>query len=389
LLERAAALEPDDDARRAALLPDLGAALIEAGRLAEADEVLDGASRAAAAARDESAAARTLVQREFLRLHRGEAAGTDEAAAVVERVVPTFRGAGDEYGLCSALRLDAWRHWIEAHAEAAAVAWEEAAAHARNAGAEHERIEILCWIASSLFFGPTHADQGIGRCEDIRAQVEGNLPAMADVLQPLAGLHAMQGRFDEARELLAVSDAAIEELGLRLSSAVSHHAAMVELLAGNPVAAERSLRRGYVALEEMGDRALLSTTAAFLGQALLAQGREQEAESLAELSAELAAGDDLITQVMWRGVRARALAERGRLEEAERLAQQAVTLAGRTDFMNHRADALVDLGVVLRQFRRPYDAQAVLGQALRLYEQKGNAVAAARVRADLVMPAPL
>jgi tetratricopeptide (TPR) repeat protein len=139
----------------------------------------------------------------------------------------------------------------------------------------------------------------------------------------------------------------------------------------------------------MGDRALLSTTAAFLGQALLVQGRMEEAESLAELSAELAAGDDLITQVMWRGVRARGLAERGRLEEAERLAQEAVTLAGKTDFVNHRADALVDLGVVLRLFRRPYDAQAVLGQALRLYEQKGNAVAAARVRADLVMPAPL
>ena len=39
----------------------------------------------------------------------------------------------------------------------------------------------------------------------------------------------------------------------------------------------------------MGDRALLSTTAAFLGQALLAQDRVDEADSLAELSAELAA----------------------------------------------------------------------------------------------------
>lgn len=389
LLERAVALVPDDDARRAALLPDLGAALIEAGRLAEADDVLDGASRAAAAASHESAAARTLVQRQFLRLQRGEAAGTGETAAVVERVIPTFTRAGDEHGLCGALRLDAWRHWIEAQADAAAAAWEQAAAHARNAGAEHERIEILGWIASSLFFGPTNVADGIRRCEAILAEVETNQAATADVLQPLAGLHAMQGRFDEARELLATSDAAFEELGLTLNSAVSHHAAMVELLAGDPVAAERSLRRGYAALEEMGDRALLSTTAAFLGQALLAQGREQEAESLAELSSELAAGDDLITQVLWRGVRVRSLAGRGRLEEAERLAQQAATLAEKTDFVNHRADALVDLGIVLRQLRRADDAQAVFAEALRLYEQKGNAVAAARVRADLAMPAPL
>ena len=105
------------------------------------------------------------------------------------------------------------------------------------------------------------------------AEVEANRRPAPEVLQPLAGLHAMQGRFEEARELLATSEAAFEELGLTLSSAVSHHAATVELLAGDPVAAERSLRRGYAALEEMGDTALLSTTAAFLGQALLAQDR--------------------------------------------------------------------------------------------------------------------
>ncbi len=389
LLERAAALVTDDDARRAALLPDLGAALIEAGRLAEADEVLAGATRAAAAANDESAAARTRVQLQFLRLQRGEAAGTEETAAVVEGVIPTFRQAGDEYGLCGALRLDAWRHWIEAQAEAAAAAWEQAAAHAQNASAEHERIEILGWIASSLFFGPTSAPEGIRRCEAILSEVEANLAASADVLQPLAGLHAMQGRFDEARELLATSEAAFEELGLTLSSAVSHHAATVELLAGDAVAAERSLRKGYATLEEMGDRALLSTTAAFLGQTLIAQERVDEADALAELSAEMAAPDDVITQVIWRSVRARSLAARGRLEDAERLAQEAVTLAGRTDFLNQRADALLDLGIVLRQFGRAYDAQAAFGQALQLYEQKGNAVRAARVRADLAMPASL
>jgi ATP/maltotriose-dependent transcriptional regulator MalT len=139
----------------------------------------------------------------------------------------------------------------------------------------------------------------------------------------------------------------------------------------------------------MGDRALLSTTAAFLGQTLLAQDRVDEADGLAELSAEMAAPDDVITQVIWRSVRARSLAARGRLDDAERLAQEAVTLAGRTDFLNQRADALLDLGIVLRQFGRAYDAQAAFGQALQLYEQKGNAVMAARVRADLAMPASL
>jgi predicted ATPase len=323
LLERAVALVPDDSARRGLLLPDLGAALIEAGRLAEATDVLDEASRDATEGEDEIAAARVLVRREFLRLQRGEEAGTTEAASVVERVTPIFSAAGDEPGLCAALRLDAYRHWIEAQAGAAAESWERAAAHARNAKAEHERIEILAWIASSLFFGPTNVTDAIRRTEAIVAEVEANPAASAGVLQSLAGLHAMQGRFEEARELLATSEATFAELGLTLSTAVSHDASTVEMLAGDPVAAERILREGYAALEEMGDRALLSTTAAFLGQALVAQDRYEEAAGLAELSAELTAGDDVITQVLWRGVRARCLAVGGRLDEAEPLAREA------------------------------------------------------------------
>jgi class 3 adenylate cyclase/predicted ATPase/DNA-binding winged helix-turn-helix (wHTH) protein len=389
LLERAVALIPADGARRALLLSDLGAALIEAGRLAEADDVLDEASREATEAGDGTAAARVLVRREFLRLQRGEAAGTAEAAAVVERVTPIFSAAGDEPGLCAALRLDAYRHWIGAQAGAATESWEQAAAHARNANAEHERIEILAWIASSLFFGPTNVTDAIRRTEGILAEIETNPAVSAGVLQSLAGLHAMEGRFDAARELLATSEATFEELGLTLSTAVSHDAATVELLAGDPVAAERILRRGYAALEEMGDTALLSTTAAFLGQSLLAQDRADEAEVLAELSAEMTSADDLVTQVLWRGVRARCLAVRGRLEEAEALAREGVTLAATTDLLNQRADALVDLGIVLGGLERIEDAQAAFGEAVRLYDRKGNVVAAGRVRADLVMPAHL
>ncbi len=95
LLQRAIALVPGDSVRRGVLLPDLAATLTEAGRLAEASDVLDEASRQATDAGDDTAAARVLVRREFLRLQLGEAAG-GEAAAVVERVTPVFSAAGDE-----------------------------------------------------------------------------------------------------------------------------------------------------------------------------------------------------------------------------------------------------------------------------------------------------
>ena len=388
LLERAAALLPDDHARRARLLPDLGAALIEAGRLADSNQVLADASQAAAAAHDECAGARTLVLQEFLRLH-GESAGTAEGFAVVERVVPVFERDGDDYGLCHAFRLRAWLHWIEAQADAAARAWEQAATHAHRAGAEHERTEILRWVASSLFLGPTPVTDGIRRCEAIGREVSGNPATTADVLQSFAALHAMEGRFDHALELLANSSAVFDELGLTLITASGHDRAWIELLAGDPVAAERSLRAGYATLEEMGDRSLLCTSAAYLAQALLAQRRDEEAERFAQLSDELAAADDLLTQIIWRSVRGRTLARRGRLDEAEQLARQAVALAERTDFINHRADALVDFAIVLGQAGRLDDARAALDEGLRLYEQKGNTVAAGKARSELAELAPI
>jgi predicted ATPase/class 3 adenylate cyclase len=389
LLERAVALASDEMPRRARLLPELGAALIEAGRLADADSVLADATQAAEVTRDEGAAARALIQNQVLRLHRGESAGTAEASAVVERVIPVFQATGDEQGLVSALRLRAWDYWIEARAEAAAAAFEEAAEHARRGGLEHERIEILGWIASSLFFGPTPVATAIDRCEAIRSELGDNLLAVASVLEPLAGLHAMEGRFDEARALLATSQSAFDELGLSLNSAVSHHTAVVELLAGDPAAAERGLRKGYAALDEMGDRALLSTTAAFLAQALLAQHRDDEAERLAGVSADLAVEDDVVTQAMWRGVQATINARRGGLPEAERMARRAVALAERTDFLNHRAEALVVLGTVLDRQGRSEGAHEALTGALSLYERKGNLVAAGQVRAALAPSSPV
>ena len=363
---------------------------MERGRLAEADDALVRAGRAAGAASDDIAAGHALVQRQFVRLQLGAPHGSAQAAEVVDRTLPVFAEAGDERGVIAALRLRAWRHWVEARAGDAAAAWEEAAVHARGAGVDHERDEILAWIASSLFFGPTPVPEAIRRCEAIRAEVGGNLDAMAAVLQPLAGLLAMAGRFDEARELLATSDAAYQELGSTLNSAVSHHAAIVELRAGDAAGAERILRRGLETLEAMGDRALLSTTAAFLGRALLAQERDDEAEEAAALSAELASDDDLITQAMWRGVRARSLARRGRLPQAEVLARRAARVSrDRTDFLITRgAEALADLAYVLRADRTGDEARKESGRPSAASSTRATRWSRERVQSP-TLPRPL
>jgi tetratricopeptide (TPR) repeat protein len=156
----------------------------------------------------------------------------------------------------------------------------------------------------------------------------------------------------------------------------------MEFLADDPAAAERSLRGGYCTLRDMGEQSVLSTTAAFLARAVLAQGRDEEAEELTAESAGLAEPDDLLTQLLWRGVQAAILARRGLTNEAEALAREAVAIGEQTDFLAHRGDTLVDLAHILQEAGREKEAAEIAAEGLHLHEQKGNVVTAGKIRSQ-------
>jgi tetratricopeptide (TPR) repeat protein len=308
---------------------------------------------------------------------------------VGERVRGFFEDHDDDRGLSKLWRLRALVHWLEGHCRAAETAWEQAAEHARKAGDDRERAEILSWVASSAFYGPTRVGRGIRRCEAIRDQVRDNRRAAAATLYPLAGLYAMSGRFDAARELLDVACRTLEDLGYATqSSSLTQYDAFVEILAGDLAQAEQRLALGLGRLEEMGEKAFVSSVAALLGEVLLRQGRPKEAERFIDRSQQTAAPDDLVAQIAWRTVRARILVTAGRLEDAEALARRAVALAGATDWSNDHAAACVVLGEVLRERGRPRDAEAAMREALALYRGKGNVVAAEGVHALLAELVP-
>jgi predicted ATPase/class 3 adenylate cyclase len=382
LLERAEALLSRGDRARAELLPTLGAALTEAGRLSEAERVLEAAVDCSRINDDEHLEAHAIVEQLFLRIQVDTEKAMTEARERGERLRVTFEANQDARGLCKLWRLRALVHWLEGRCLAADAAWEQAAEHAREAGGDRERAEILLWVASSAFYGPTPVEQAIRRCEAIRNEVRGDRRAAAATRYPLAGLYAMIGRFDAARELLDLASRALEDLGfVTLNSSLAQYDGLVELLAGDLARAEERLRFGLGRLEEMGERAFVSTLAALLAEVLYRRGRHDEAARFVDRSVEAAAPDDLEAQIAWRTVRAKLLATAGHLDNAETLARDAVSLAAKTDWSNDHAAACVALGEVLQKQGRPEQAQAVMREALALYEAKGNIVALEGMRA--------
>jgi ATP/maltotriose-dependent transcriptional regulator MalT len=155
--------------------------------------------------------------------------------------------------------------------------------------------------------------EAIRRCEELRDGVRDDAEVRAAIASTLAGLHAMQGDFDEARQLAEEGRVVYEELGLRyMRAARSLASGSIELLAGDPAAAVRELRWGYDALEKMGERGTRSTLAAFLAQALVEHGQYADAIEFSKISEEMGATADVVTQAVWRNARAAAQSRRFR-----------------------------------------------------------------------------
>jgi ATP/maltotriose-dependent transcriptional regulator MalT len=197
----------------------------------------------------------------------------------------------------------------------------------------------------------------------------------------IASTDAFQGRFEDAREQVAAGRAIYKDLGQRLDyGATSILEGEIELLAGDPEAAERVLREGFELLESIGETAYLSTIASELAEAIYRQKRYEEAERFSEVSEQTAAPGDLASQIGWRRTRATVLAQRGEAEQAEDLAREAVDIARRTDHLNTHASALLALAEVLAIGGRPGQAIPIIEEARVLYDRKGNLVMAGKAR---------
>ena len=89
------------------------------------------------------------------------------------------------------------------------------------------------------------------------------------------------------------------------------------------------------------------------------------------MSEEKAAVDDIVSQALWRGIRARIVVEED-AAAAEMLARAAVGLADETDFLELQGDVLLDLADVLERRGDTEESAAAAGRAAERYRGQGR-----------------
>jgi class 3 adenylate cyclase len=377
LLERALALGPADEPRRAVLLTELGSGLMKTGEFDRAGVVLEDAIECAQALGDRRTEVRATIERQFQRSFTTPEGAAAEDRRIAEAAILELEEMNDPVGLAKAWWLLSESHAIAGRWAARAEALEQALAHsARAPDASSHATVYIAHLAQALYLGPTPVGEAIARCEELRAEERG--PALEAALgTTLAALYAMEGRFEEARSLYADSAAAYERLGLRFSHAArSYLGAHVEALAGDLEAAAAELRSGCETLEAMGERGVRSALAGLLGDVLAQLGHEEEAERHLVFAEAESGAADLVPQVAWRRARARILARRDALDDALELAREAERLAAGTDHLDLRADTGMVLAELLDEAGNDRAAASTRAEALALYARKGNVVAA-------------
>jgi predicted ATPase/DNA-binding SARP family transcriptional activator len=368
-LKRALSAHRQHDELRAELLGLFGAVLHENGDIARADEALSEGLQLARACANRALEARLLIRQAAVRVAL-DVIGFRQALGICEKAVTVLESASDFAALADAwVEIGTYHFWLgQTSSEQAAL--ERGAAYARRSGNRAAELLAQESLARSFAYLTVPTDLAIERQEQLLEAVKGEPRSEAHVLHHLASMYGFAGRFIEARWAISRCRAICAESGAMLdwaSSAIT--AGAIELMAGDPLAAERELREGYETLLAMQHIGYRSTMALLLAESLYAQGRYEEAERLVEEAAATAIEDDLIDQVSLRIVGAKLHARRREFDAAERLSQEVKEIVPSWDD-RQLGEVLVGRAEVLILAGKPDDAAEALGEAIRLYEER-------------------
>ncbi len=349
LAARGAALAAADDALRAGLLLVGCEAFLSAGDVAAGASLVDDLDRIAG---EVLAPWATCYRCQFV-------AYTDperllDVDARLQGAIDEFARRKDPAGLAKAYRVRASARSRLGRIGDCEVDLFEALVAARQAGDHRQITAALGAAPNAALWGPSPVPKAGGRCLDVvrMQRMTTAAPSLeATSLRCLAVLELLRGRPDKARSMLTDARQVVAELGLRHGLMETElFAGIIELMVGDPIAAEPHLRSALEGLDALGVGVDAGQAAALLARSVLAQGRVDEADGYATESERLA-GHNLKTAIAWRAVRAEILAAQNRhdeaYEEAIAIAREAVAVAAGTDLVLDHAEACLALGRVL------------------------------------------
>lgn len=357
-----------------------GAAALAAGAFRAAEEVLSRVRADATAAGWQRIEARAEVELALLASLVNPKESAQRMREVGNRALSVFESLGDDSGMVAALLLLSRERWQATRCADSEHILERALPLAERSGDQRLVGPVLTALARNTAFGPRPADVGASRCKDLleRARTIGPT-AVATISFYLAVLEASLGNASRSRALSTQSQAVVRDLALDFWVAGSGQlVGIASLIAGDPERAEAELRTAGELLEELGERDVASSVAALRARALVELGRPEEGERFARTALSWAADNDVFSHVYASGALARSMVARGLAADAIANARRAVELSTGSDLLNMRADALLDLALVLDATADSAGARETADAALTLYRTKGNVASAAR-----------
>jgi DNA-binding SARP family transcriptional activator len=372
------------DGERGAILIELADQFALAGDVRRARPALADAAREADRLGDAALAARAAVARGEVAIMAGTEPGP-EYIAPVERALAFFQEGDDplhEARAWGVLRM--WHHGV-GRTVASGEAAERMLACARRAGSRALEAKALDGLAWSLVQGPTPASEAIPRLTQMVEQTHSPY-ARSQTLMGLAVLEGVRGRYAEARGLAENATSLMSTVG-----DVREHACQqafwwspIELWAGDFASSERLARSGCETFERLEANGWLTSALVCIVEALIPQGKLQEAGQVLSKAASLLA-DEHDLDAIERQARARALIElhSGEYAAAERSAYVAVETAMQAEFVTEQASNWLVLADVLQTAERAAEARDAAREALAIADRKGQALFTWRARSIL------
>jgi predicted ATPase/DNA-binding SARP family transcriptional activator len=379
-LERALAANPADQQLRADLHRLLGTVVYAAGDLRLAQNALAQGAQVAATAGLPSAQARIRMLRAEIQAEQSgifaEAIQACQESAAALESEDDLEGAAEAWLSVGKLRFWGFDSLAAEHA------LQRAAACARQSGNHHAERESGTFLVAILQDLPIPVDVAVGRAEQLLEAASGDAWAEARILQYLAMLYGYAGRLADARAACRRGQSIFTASGARLDWAkCGQLAGRIELIAGDPAAAEQNLRESYEALRAMAEPGYRANEVTLLAEAVYRQGRLGEALRLTEEAEAVTGAGDVDARGRWRATRAKLLARRGQFPAAVRFADEAVSVIPVRSGAPERAEFLVAQAEVSQLAGAVDQAEDSLRQALQFYESRRMVLLAERIRA--------